>query len=345
MEQIRTTDLNETYWDSHTRYTIMRSTTLPFANVTNRGCPENATGISKNMIDFLLIYFTPFLLFVGSFGNMISFVVFSRLSLCESAPAFYIRVLAVADSLALNVGLWPNWMKNAFNKPLYPFTDVTCRIQTYLRYVLPDFAVWILVIMTVERLVAVCRPHRVRLIFTRTVIRGSLLTMILVISIINIPAIFITSSNNKNDPACEAVNVELGYVIWPWVDLTIYCFLPSAIIITCNSVMIYTIMRRQKAMSRRTSTGSETGYIMAAMTVILLTVTVVFILLTVPFGLYSCSVFYFYTDPRIDWCVFYYISSYLRYVNNSVNFLLYCMSGRSFRNELKQLCQSTADLR
>ena len=345
MEKVLTTTyLSETSWDPHTA-TVWPSATLQFANATKGACMDSATGISKDIIDFLCIYFAPFLLFVGSFGNILSFIVFSRASLCGSAVSFYFRALAVADTLALNVGLWPNWIKYAFDKRLYPLNDVVCRIQTYLKYVLPDIAVWILVIMTVERLVAVCRPHRARRIFTATFNRASLLTMILAVSMINIPAIFMTDSSKKTqDPVCIVVNKQLIYV-WPWVDLSIYCFLPSIIIITCNSVIISTIMRRQKAVPRRTSTRSETGHTMAAMTLTLLTVTVVFVLLTVPFGWYSCSLIYFRKDLPIEWCLFYITASFLRYVNNSVNFLLYCISGRSFRDELKQLCKKTADSR
>ena len=335
MEQVLiTTDLTETYSDA--------VTPLQVANATAGLCPDNAFEISKIIIDFLLRYVSPFLLVFGSLGNILSFVVFSRPSICNSAPAFYFRVLAVADTLALNVGLWPKWLKDAFGIRLYSYTDVTCRIETYLKYVLPDFAVWILVIMTIERLVAVCRPHLVRRIFTRAVIRGSLLTMILAVCIINVPSIYINTHNNTScQPYPE--NEQLAYKIWPWIDLSMYFLLPAAIIITCNSVIIYTIVQRQRTMSRRTSTDSDAGYTMAAMTIILLTVTVVFVLLTAPFVLYSCSVIHFYAESRIDWCLFFYMASLLRYVNNSVNFLLYCMSGRAFRAELKQLCRKTTD--
>ena len=333
MEQDLTTmNISEIYRDPVTHH----------ADLKLARCPDSATETSKSIISFLLLYFTPVLLFFGSFGNVLCFVIFSRPPLRNSAPAFYFRVLAVADTLALNVALWPNWIKDAFDRPIYPFTDITCRIQTYLKYVFADFAVWILVIMTIERTVAVCRPHLVRGIFTGVVIYVSILTMILAITVINIPSIFINISNNNSIyPACVTPNIDLGYKIWPWIDMTIYCLVPSTIIITCNSMMIYTIIRRQKNTSRRTHTGSETDYTMTAMTANLITVTVVFVLLTAPFALYSCSTFYFHRDQRVDWCLAYFITRFLRYVNNSVNFPLYCMSGRSFRVELNKLFQKT----
>ena len=56
-------------------------------------------------------------------------------------------------------------MRDAFGVQIYPMTDVSCPIQTYLRYTLPDCAVWVLVIMTIERMVGVLWPHHVRDIF------------------------------------------------------------------------------------------------------------------------------------------------------------------------------------
>ena len=117
-----------------------------FTTVVRNSEQENSwrpyrTAKSDDIIAFLKLYITPILLLIGTAGNILSFLVFSRPALKHSATAFYFRVLAVTDTLALCNGLWPDWMRDAFGIHIYPMTDVSCRIQTYLRYTLPDCAV------------------------------------------------------------------------------------------------------------------------------------------------------------------------------------------------------------
>ena len=303
---------------------------------------NEGTDTGDRIISFLRIYFAPILLFFGTLGNILSAVVFSRPALNKSATSFYFRVLAVADTLALNVGLWPNWMRDAFGVNIYPLTEAACRIQTYIKFALPDCAVWVLVIMTLERVIGVCWPHKVRQICTRTRIRGSVIIMTLSIWVINIPSIWINSSNNNSEElTCVVENHVLAYDIWPWIDLTIYSLLPFFIMMTCNITIIYTVFRSQRSITR------DGGNKMTAMTVTLLIVTFVFFLLTAPFVIYSCTADYLYNyAPQINYLLFYFIASFLRYVNNSVNFPLYCMSGRAFRRELKRLfhCNKVSEM-
>ena len=291
---------------------------------------------SDDIIAFLKLYITPILLFIGTAGNILSFVVFSRPALKHSVTALYFRVLAVADTLALNIGLWPNWMRDAFGVHIYPMTDVSCRIQTYLRYTLPDCAVWILVIMTIERMVGVMWPHHVHDIFTRRRIRVSVLVMAIVLALINIPAFWVATKNDGDTSIhpCKADNYELAYKIWPWVDLTIYSLLPFAIMITCSSIIIKTVYRRRRTLSRQCSVNSNTGNKVKTMTTTLLTVTFVFLFLTAPFVIYATTLKELYGKVDVDYHLFFFSASMLRYANNSVNFFLYCVSGKPFRREL-----------
>ena len=314
---------------------------------SNHSEQENSTVVLQtavisdglDVISFLKLYFVPILLFVGTLGNIMSFVVFSRTALRKSATAFYFRVLAVADTLALNVGLWPNWMRDAFDIHIYPITDVSCRIQTYLRYMLPDCAVWVLVVLTVERMVGVQWPHHVHRIFTRRRSRISVLVMVLVIGIINIPTIFIATKRHGDTSIhpCMVAHMVLAYKIWPWIDLTVYSLMPFAIMITSIIVMLKTIKQRRRMLCRQGSINSTRGHTTHTMTATLLTVVFVFLLLTAPFVIYATILKELHGKIDIDFFLYYYIASYLRYVNNSVNFFLYCLSGQNFRTELKCL--------
>ena len=295
--------------------------------------------MSNDIIDFIKIYFTPILLFVGTFGNIISFVVFSQPTLKHSTTAFYFRILAIADTLALNFGLWPNWMRDCFGKYIYPITDTSCRIQIYLRYTLPDCGVWVLVIMTIERLVGVLWPHHVRTIFTWHRVRISVVVMAIIIAAVNIPSLWVATVDNGNMSVypCKAANQPLAFEIWPWIDLTIYSLLPFLIMMSCAVVIIFTVYRRQRMLSRRGSINDTRGSQVKTLTVTLLIVVFVFLLLTSPFVVYATTLKSLCGKVNVDFVLFFFVASILRYVNNSVNFVLYCITGTSFRIELMAL--------
>ena len=309
-------------------------------NVLNTTIYENSTvsyrtAHSDEMIAFLQIYFAPILLLIGTSGNILSFVVFSQPVLKHSPTAFYFRVLAVADTLALNVGLWPDWMWDAFGIRIYPITDVSCRIQVYLRYTLPHYAVWVLVIMTIERMASVRWPHHGH-IFTRRRLWISVFTTMMVLVVINIPVFWIATENygDTSMHPCKAANYVLAYQIWPWVDLSIYSFLPFVIMVSCSTVIIKTVYQRRKTLLRR---GCGNGYKESkvnTMTATLLTVTSVFLLLTAPFAIYAITLQEFHGKVNVDYHLFYFFARTLRYVNHAVNFFLYCLSGKHFRREL-----------
>ena len=295
--------------------------------------------MSADFIKFLKLYFAPVLLLAGTLGNILSFVVFLRPALKPSATSFYFRMLAVADTLALNFGLWPNWLRDAFGIHVYPMNDAACRIQTYLRYTLSDCASWVLVIMSIHRAVVVQWPHQTRHLFNRFRVRASVLLLVVVLGALNIPAIWINTSND--DPTgypCTVTNIVLAYSVWPWIDLTLYCLLPFVIMIT-SSVVIIRVVYRSQALSTRGSVSSIRQDKVTALTITLLVVTFVYLLLTAPFALYAITVYEFHTTIKVNFELFYIVASFLRYINNSINFLLYCLSAETFRTELLYLCR------
>lgn len=287
-------------------------------------------------VEFLLkIYFTPLLLFAGTFGNLLSLVVFSRQKFRQSPTAFYFRVLAIADTLVLYVGLWPNWLRDAFDVHVFPITDAACGALVYLKYLLSDCAVWVLVLMTVERYIDVIRPHTAQRLFTWRRLWASVLLTILTLAVVNLPSAWIAiAAQDRTIHPCAVGNHQLGYLIWPCVDLALYCLLPFLIMLTCNVAIIRNIVNMQHACGRHGNRHDET----TTLTIMLLTVTFGFLLLTSPFAVYAITVYHFQTVAPRAYLLFYFIASYLRYVNHVINFPLYCLSGKIFRKELKQMC-------
>ena len=298
--------------------------------------PDNR---EREIINWMKVYIPPFLIVFGTIGNILSFLIFSRPALRSSHVAFYFRVVAISDTLALNMGLIPNWFRDMKIVNLFPPQNVVCRLKLYSKYVLADFPVWILVLMTIERFISVYSPLGVRNICTRRRVRFSVFVVVLAVLVINVP-VLILFGGSKN--GCFLIYPKLASTVWPLVDLTVYCLLPFLIMLTSNSAIIYLVGSR-----RREFIQDRVGNNLAAMTATLIVVCIVFIVLTLPFVVYSVLVkVYMHTKIPPWFNIFHIVASILRYVNNSVNFLLYSLSGKPFRRELYNMfcCKSSAKI-
>ena len=301
--------------------------------------PPSRTYQLHPSIGHLRIYVAPVLLFGGTIGNIIAFCVFCRNPLRSSATAFYFRVLSIADILVLNVGLWPSWLRSAFGIQLIERTPHYCRFATYMSYALPDISTWCLVVMSLERFIGVSFPHKVHSICTRPRIKLSVVVMVLVMLLINIPALFVGDNVVNGNCAIAPDREYLARQIWPTVDLVVYSLLPFAIMLVCNAKIIHVALGSQKHINKDGGSG------ITSMTVTLLTVTFAFLLLTAPFTTYSVMVHYLFEKYKfdVDWWLFYVMASYLRFLNNAVNFPLYCMSGQPFRRHLVRMFRCISD--
>ena len=89
--------MNMTSYNTTSAKMVPRSSTL-FTAVTARPAePE------ERVAGIMWVYLPPILWAIGSVGNVISIIVFSRKGISESTTAFFFRTLAIFDLLALQV--------------------------------------------------------------------------------------------------------------------------------------------------------------------------------------------------------------------------------------------------
>ena len=310
-----------------------------FTDVENGSGHENTTApnlqIPPSFIIAILLerYIPPILLFFGTFGNILSFIVLSRPALNKSATAFYFRVLTVVDTLALNFGLWGEWLRDYFNINIFFETVAACRTIHYLATVLQECAIWVVVIITIQRAIGIQWPHHTRVLFTRFRIRVSVLITAITVAIINIPNIFMLTKFRKK--YCD-INLHHVYRIMLWVDLIMNLFLPFLVMLVCYAVMINKVCRRDKDLPRSTVSSSSRQSHAKTMALTLFTGKFIYLLLATPFALYLVAMKLMQVRSNI--MLFYSVTRYLCFVNYTIDFYLFFIGGKSFRTELKYLC-------
>ncbi len=329
-------------------------TTLPPTNETAANVSSQDTGMygdvlarfnptSRIIADAIYAYVSPFIWIFGALSNILILAVFLQKSVRGSLTVYLFSWLAVADVFSLfECGF--NIEALHFNA-IYNVGKWACGISMWLLNVTRCFSAWVLVGISIERLAGIAFPLHAK--FWCTINRGRyyVLIVFVVSTIIYIPIIYMFEIVSLFNPIEKRMIVFCGSkqnlvaVVYPWISLVIYAFVPFFVLGSSNiSIIILIKFRRQQLQS---SSDAVRQPIKRSPTVMLILVSVAFILLTVP----SCA-YHIYLSLNLSWGYEYTMLNLegwdaavtvLSLSNHAVNLILYCLSGSKFRGQLKHL--------
>ena len=312
-------------------------TGLPMPQMT----PEDS--LAEKIGAWLLMYFSPFLLFAAVLGNLTSFAVFSMPSYRHSLTAMLYRILAVADTMAVVVQDGLNVFASIISgKSLMNHNTATCKLLVPLHIWSRAFAAWVLVIIGLERFIGILFPHRAKVINTKR--RFSWITVAVAAGLLAFyTPLFISTQRifNELGSFCAiSVNrnhLKAYFVIFDWMTLLLTCLLPFALIITFNIAIVSVLVKRRIAVTSSRDNDSQTSSAVA----MLISVSLAFIILTLPFGVYMILQTYYISIRDIEsymkTFVLFEFASICDSINHSINVVLYCLTGRKFRQCLREM--------
>ena len=126
-----------------------------------------------------------------------------------------------------------------------------------------------------------------------------------------------------------------------WISITIYCLIPVLTMTTLNGFIIARLRRLKKQIN-----GGAVAKI-SSMTIMLLTITVYFVVVTTPIFIYTLYQRVHvdrynqtaYSQVKLEMIDA--VLTLMLYMNHAVNFFLYCLTGRRFRQEFLALGKET----
>ncbi|CAL1547523.1 unnamed protein product, partial [Lymnaea stagnalis] len=108
----------------------------------------------------LLLYVPPFLLILGTLGNLFSFLILRHKSMNQQSIYIYLSTLAIFDSLVLYFGLIRLWVNEISGLDIRNESAWICKGLPTLGYTFSDVSVWLIVAVTVERYFVVSHPFK-----------------------------------------------------------------------------------------------------------------------------------------------------------------------------------------
>ncbi|XP_074653587.1 cysteinyl leukotriene receptor 1-like [Tubulanus polymorphus] len=215
------------------------------------------------------------------------------------------------------------------------FGDLFCPIHTSLTYASRMISAWMLVLVSIERCIAVVMPLKAKLICKTKVM---ILTAVIASSvIIGGHGHFLVGIENINGTRCSldesSAYHKFFYTIWIYIDLSLSVVLPFTICCSCNCLIVRAIRKSQlrRKMMVKKGNGQAGKEKIDSLTAMLLITNVTFVVTTLPYTAYNNNV-----KRRQDFNELYDSTMILvSYVNYAINFWLYCFSGPRFRKQLR----------
>ena len=305
----------------------------------------------RENIALLCTVLQPFLLFFGTFGNVMTVIIHKSTTQTSPMSVFFI-VLALADLTLLYSNCFVAWIYFTFHFDIATINHVSCKLVMLLSYVSGVLSAWTLVAMTVQRAVCVLWPHRANVLCT--VGKSKVIVISMSIFIAGIHAHMLYGIRVTIKPGYLLCGLSDEYIsffnsVWSWVDLLIFCILPWLCLSISNSLLVWKLkvsVREAEASlgSGQVDKATDRKKKATSITVTLIAVSFTFLICTFPMSFAQVLVFIAWLSGSLKAIFatrgFYYIqhiSRQLWYINSCLNFYIYCLTGSKFRREAKQI--------
>ncbi len=239
-------------------------------------------------------YSAPIILTIGIIGNIVSFLIFSRKSLNYTVNSIFFRALALFDIITLLE--ISEYVFFIFNIDTISMNVWSCKISFYIIWVAKSCSAWTLVLMSLERVIGIWMPHKLKAVCTKT--RAKIAVLMIVISFLALYSPFFVlyrerhryvAVRGRKVPFCGRTDavVQVYAAIAPFkLEIIFYSFAPFLILLSLNIIISCGLLVAQRKMEQTLSADRGRDSAMMGLTAMLLMTSATFIFLTAPFCIY-----------------------------------------------------------
>ena len=220
------------------------------------------------------------------------------------------------------------------------YNNASCKLSVPLHIWSRAFAAWVLVIIGLEGFIGILFPHRAQVINTKKRFAWITVAVAAGLAAFYTP-LFVTIERALLFNYCKLtadLNRLKGYfTIFDEMSLLLTCLLPFVFIITFNIAIVSVLVKRRTALTSSRDNDSQTNSAVA----MLISVSVAFVILTLPFGVYLILQKYYIRIGDMEsyrkTIILYGFASICDSTNHAINVVLYCLTGRKFRQCLRKM--------
>ena len=240
-------------------------------------------------------------------------------------------------------------------------SSMMCSLVTFLLNVVLNLAAWLIVLTTVDRFVAVWLPLQAAAVCRRRRARVAVLALVLIAAAASGHLFWTTGLYQSGGgkwlycgPAPDSYFMRLSHQ-FEYIKLASYSLVPFAIILGLNVAIVVRLRcsRPAAGILQRGISGvyggggvgdggqQQQSAVTSRLTYMLLAVSLTWLVLSTPFALHMLvgGALLDVNDDlsRARYRLIRTVCFQLMYANHAVNFFLYCVTGRKFRHELRDV--------
>lgn len=326
--------------------TELRYSTLSPYNQTDSKCSAHQMAVDKHNLDCVMLdlyrWIGTSIMTIGTVGHVMSvLVILSRRSFRTQSFGVYIVALSLGGLLAIYTGLL-RWVIMGFTQWDVDIRDdskLVCYTHTMLTYFGLQFISWIQATISLDRVFHVAIPVWYPRLRIRRCTGGRALIIVSVefILALGINMLLLLIMNYDSDQKlCEYLSTNASQ-IWSWIDLVSFSLIPSAIVLVCNLLLLFIVLRHKVESANENKRASK---MRRSLTIMLMSVNLIFLITTVPVSIIQLiGGEQLDAIGRIKLELGRTICYLIQYFGIAITFFIYCLSGSKFRESLVQ-CKS-----
>jgi hypothetical protein len=220
--------------------------------------------VNYSQATFLLYNLSVIMATLGIAGNIITFLVFLRSRFEKSTFAFYFKIMAITDSFVL-LHFFGKWSIHVLGSHLYSNSLIGCKFGYYTRIVFFTISLWILLIISFDRLCSIIIRLHTFTILRKKSFQISLIAIVFIFGLsfpilipINSKLIQVNIFNNHtNKTETQLVCDNDALIKTPRMISMLNLIIVFFIMNIFSGISIYILYKSRNKMKRRNNNTSE----------------------------------------------------------------------------------------
>ena len=285
-----------------------------------------------DLIKKILLWTFPIIFIMGSFGNIISFIIFRSDKFKNTIFYTYFSILNILNTITITYSI-NDFLSYQYGISIQNTSVYFCKLNLYIIYSMAPVASYIIVIVGLDRMISIICPckftFRNSIIFQYAICLPLLIfnmafyTPLIIYSDYEL---VINNATNSTSYECKLNDNGLTYKM----DLFNSTIVPFILMISSTSVTIYGLFNSRKKANNKIKKKD----IRFALTSIFLDIC--FFILNLPIALYLYLSDYIYIDSKLG-DFLYVVTSVFYYMNFGVMFYINFYVNNVFKKELQSL--------
>jgi hypothetical protein len=227
----------------------------------------------------LVAYYPLFLMVVGTFLNLLTFIILCRSSFQDTKKRptiHYMRAIAVFDIFMLYGWNLQHYLSSVYGFTLETYSIVSCKFFVFFGYFTAQTTGWLRVFVCLDRYLSLHYLHKTWFGHSKNVlfiIAGVVILLALFNLHLMIFSCYYTSSGSINISA----TLYNTFPLWDYINLGVYNCIPFVCMVFFNSGVIYHLIKLRRS---RTIQNSRIQH--RSLSITSVTTTFLFLIMTVP---------------------------------------------------------------